>query len=264
MAKVKNLKQRKKAYEIWAWAEGKANASRIAAEVELTTEEVREFKVKDNWAERLKKDKKRGYFKDKIMAESENIPHQPERPEEIDHLQKILDEADIPDRAKLFVMFYLQSYNVKWSALQSGYSKHSAHVRGAAVMNSPKVIDTLNKIKKLMHENIHIRAYDIIDEYIKIAFADITEFVEFKDNKVTLRPSDEIDGRLVTEVKQGREGISIKLADKMKALERLEKLFEIIPDKRLELDHKKFELSEKLAGKAGEDGSKVTIINDIG
>jgi len=38
---------------------------------------------------------------------------------------------------------------------------------------------------------------------------------------VTFKNHDEVDGTLVTELKQDKDGISVKLADKMKAFEML-------------------------------------------
>lgn len=38
-------------------------------------------------------------------------------------------------------------------------------------------------------------------------------------NSVRFRESDMVDGTIITEVKQGKDGASIKLADRMKALE---------------------------------------------
>ena len=81
-----------------------------------------------------------------------------------------------------------------------------------------------------------------------IAFADLTDYVEFgveeipvigmygpievedpntgkkvtltqKENVVRFKSSSEIDGTLLTEVKKGKNGDSIKLADRMKALD---------------------------------------------
>jgi phage terminase small subunit len=102
-----------------------------------------------------------------------------------------------------------------------------------------------------------------LNEYIKIAFADMTEFVEFNDKKVILKDSTKVDGRLITEVKQGRDGVTIKLADKMKAIDRLEKLFNVIPDAKLQLDRERFEFNKKLAEKETLSGNKVIIMNDL-
>lgn len=89
---------------------------------------------------------------------------------------------------------------------------------------------------------------DIFQKYMDIAFADITDYVQFgresvpvmgpygpievKDketggkkqltkevNVIKFRESSEVDGTLISEVKQGKDGASIKLADRMKALE---------------------------------------------
>lgn len=264
MDKKQKLRARKMAYQIWSRSEGKVRYIRISNDTGLTRDEILYYKKKDKWADRLKKDKKENKTNEELEAGLQGILYQPESVSELDDFQSILDKSGLTDQRKLFIMYYLQSYNVKWSAMQSGYSKHSANVRGATVMRDPKVIKTINKIKGLMHNNIYIKAHDIIDEYVKIAFADITEFVEFADNKVTLKPSTSVDGRLITEVKQGREGISLKMADKMKALERLEKLFEIMPDRRLELDSKKFDLTKELSKKVDDGTGRVTIINDIG
>ena len=38
-------------------------------------------------------------------------------------------------------------------------------------------------------------------------------------NSVRLKESDKVDGTLITEVKQGRDGVSVKLADRMKAID---------------------------------------------
>ena len=43
--------------------------------------------------------------------------------------------------------------------------------------------------------------------------------LEKEINSVKFKDSAKVDGTLITEVKQGRDGVSIKLADKMKALE---------------------------------------------
>ena len=90
--------------------------------------------------------------------------------------------------------------------------------------------------------------HDIFQKYMDIAFSDITDYVDFGReevqvmgafgpvqvdnpngdgkiplmktiNSVRFRESDVVDGTIITEVKQGKDGASIKLADRMKALE---------------------------------------------
>ena len=91
-----------------------------------------------------------------------------------------------------------------------------------------------------------------------IAFADITDFVEFGNSTYTdgetqeeiqysyvnLKNSNSVDGTLISEVSKGRDGAKIKLADRMKALEWLSNYFEINPaDKhRRAFENRKLEI----------------------
>ena len=105
---------------------------------------------------------------------------------------------------------------------------------------------------------------DIVQKYIDIAFSDITDYVEFgtkevvgKDNEgnpitmkmnyLDLKNSDEVDGTIITEVKQSRQGVSIKLEDRLKALEWLTRYFEINPEHKLrkEFNEKKLQLERE-------------------
>lgn len=97
---------------------------------------------------------------------------------------------------------------------------------------------------------------DIFQKYMDIAFADLTDYVEFGTeeepvmamygpvkvedpetgkkkqltqtvNVVRFKKSSEVDGTILSEVKHGRNGSSIKLADRMKALQWLSDHMEI-------------------------------------
>lgn len=39
-----------------------------------------------------------------------------------------------------------------------------------------------------------------------------------------------VDGSIIAEVKKGKEGVSIKLTDKMRALDKLTMYFDLVPD----------------------------------
>lgn len=76
-----------------------------------------------------------------------------------------------------------------------------------------------------------LKQEDIFQKYMDIAFADMNDFMSFGQeeietdygprmvNSVRLKESDQVDGTLITEVKQGRDGVSVKLADRMKAID---------------------------------------------
>lgn len=86
-----------------------------------------------------------------------------------------------------------------------------------------------------MMGELFVNGRDVLELYIRIAFADITDYVEFgnytKDGKkgsyVYLKDCDQVDGQLIEEVSVSASGGKIKLLDKTKALEKLEKFFDL-------------------------------------
>lgn len=261
-----DMKTRKEAFLIWARSDGRGYLDRIAKEVGMTEMQIHHYKKKDKWDEKLKKYQAKQSKKLSNVSEvlREDSKFKDASEDEMNEIQEILDNSGLTDKRKIFILHYLNSLNITQAALNAGYPKASARVRGFEIINDERIKPVVGKIVNLMQKNLYVSARDVVDEYVKIAFADITDYVEFDKQQVNLKPSDQVDGRLITEVKQGRDGLTIKLADKMKALERLEKLFEIMPDRKLQLERDKFEWSKKMADQAGEGGNKnVTIINDI-
>lgn len=188
-----------------------------------------------------------------------------------------LEDADLTEKQRLFCLYYIKSFNATMSAIKAGYAKDSAHVEGCRLLRNAKVKAEIKRLKGSMQQDIFIDAMDVLNKYIEIAFADITDYVSFgnteivvdKDeegkpitrniNYVDLKDSDYIDGTILTEVSEGKDGVKVKLADKMKALEKLELYFDLLPDKfkrqiqeeKLQLEKDKFNLI-----KEKEEGNK--------
>lgn len=169
---------------------------------------------------------------------------------------------DLMDKERMFCEQYIRNKNIQLAAVKAGYSKKSAHIVGWKVRQKPNVNRYICWLKLQISKTCHIDAMDIIDQYARIAFADITDFVEIVDNKIKLIDADEIDGQIVTKIKKGRDGgISLELADKFKALEKLEHYFDVMPadwkqkieEKKLELMKDKLEFEKRKFGEGGED-----------
>ena len=69
-------------------------------------------------------------------------------------------------------------------------------------------------------------------------------YITINNNTIKLNNSDTVDTQLIQELKEGKNGITIKLADKNKAMEFLERYFVMNPmDKhKIEYDQRKAEL----------------------
>lgn len=128
----------------------------------------------------------------------------------------------------------------------------------------------------MKRQSILIDEEDIVEMYMRIAFADITDFVEFGQkevpitdkegnyvtsttaNVVNFKEDNMVDGQLIKEIKKGKQGVSIKLQDKMKALEWLSNYFDMNPESkhkkiydnaRLELKREELEFKKKQEAK---------------
>ena len=115
-------------------------------------------------------------------------------------------------------------------------------------MKNPAIRKEIEQLKQNHMNRELLKQEDIFQKFMDIAFADVTDYVSFgreniqvmgafgpvmvenketgekevlekEVNTVKFKQSEDVDGTLITEVKQGKDGASIKLVDKMKALQ---------------------------------------------
>jgi len=206
-------------------------------------------KSREKWQRATKKDAtkpKKVATKKKKDATTNQIPDVA--------IEVFVESDELTEKQRLFCLYYVKSFNATQSAIKAGYAFESAHVEGSRLLRHAKVSKEIKRIKQDMTQGIFIDAMDVLQKWVKIAFADVTDYLTFgqkevevmgafgpiKDedgnvitrrvNYVEFNASNMVDGTLISEVKQGRDGISVKLADKMKALEKLSLYFDLFPD----------------------------------
>ena len=207
-------------------------------------------------------------------------------------------EEDLTEKEQLFCYHYVRTWNLTQAALLAGYgngNKVCAQVQGSRLYQRPRVKQEIDRLKDLFRQEIHVDIQDFLAFCMKVVGADIGDYVRFgavdrviyddngpmKDedgnvikepvNCVSLGESEQLDTSIIQEVKQGKDGISIKLADKKWAWEQLAKYFDWLPDKwqrkieqdKLDLETRKVKAMEEKSG-VNETSSSVTIIDDIG
>lgn len=170
--------------------------------------------------------------------------------ETIKQESEYLDEtAELSEKQRLFCMYYIRSFSAT-KAYQKAYrcSYDVANAEGYKLLVKPCIKKAIQQLKQNRLNRELLDEHDIFQKYIDIAFADLTDYVEFgveetpvmglygpikvkdpntgkkvtltqKENVVRFKSSSEIDGTLLAEVKKGKNGDSIKLADRMKALD---------------------------------------------
>ena len=229
---------RDKAFEIYKASKGEKPLVEIAEELGIKNpSQIRKWKSQDKWDEKINGN---------VTIAKRSVTNV-KNPKTKAKLKEILDDEELSEKERLFCLYYVKYFNGTQAALKAGYSKDGAHVQASRLLRRERVSSYIKELKGELVENVFVEALDVLKEYIKIAFADITNYVtfgqrevEFQDdegnqftrmmNFVDLQEADLVDGSIITEVKQGKDGVSVKLADKMKALDKLSQYFDLVPD----------------------------------
>ncbi|ARK28784.1 terminase small subunit [Halalkalibacter krulwichiae] len=245
--------RRDEAFEIWKKSKGEKKLKDIAAELGVSDTQVRKWKSQDKWEP----------AKGNVTNSKSNVTKQKNVP------VPVIENDDLNDNQKMFCLYYLKYYNAI-KAYQKAYDcdYKSAHSNAHRMMANEGVRTEIQRLKAEQQSGVFLDAQVILQKYMDIAFADITDFLTFgrkevevdkgengepimvEVNYVEFKNSHAVDGTIVTEVKQGKDGVSIKLADKMKALEKLEKYVELLSDtQKSKLEEEKL-LAETVLTKA--------------
>lgn len=142
----------------------------------------------------------------------------------------IENNEELDEERQLFCIYYLKYHNATkaYQKVKPNVTYASASVLSSRILKEKAVQEEIKRLRKELYTEALLDPHDIIQKYIDIAFADITDYITFKGLSVDLKSSEYVDGTIITEVKEGKEGISIKLADRMKALEFLSKHLEMM------------------------------------
>ena len=153
----------------------------------------------------------------------------------------------LTEKQRKFCEYFAEGHNRKMAMIKAGYSNNKYPPTLAyRLLQNPDAKRYVQWLKAKALNKCMINAVDVLDAWIRIAFSDITDFVDIYPNSIRLKPAAEVDGQLVKSIKSGRDGISIELHDKMKALDSLSRYIEDMPhDWREKLERRKLELQEQ-------------------
>ncbi len=240
--------RRDKAFEIYKAAEGNINLIEIAQELGAPPGTVRGWKSKDKWNDKMQQSvgcsnnapERSGTKSERSNDTAEhpiksrehsirNLEHSRKITEgSIEEIERstvqedivIVEHNNLNGQQQLFCLHYIRSFNATKSyqkAFNVSYNvaKSSAH----RLLKKDYIQSAIKDLKEIRFSQALIDTDDILQKYVDIAFADVTDYMEFDSMEVRLKNSDTIDGTLITEVKQNKDGVSLKLADRMKALQ---------------------------------------------
>ncbi len=212
----------------------------IAEKLQLPEGTVRRWKSTYGWGSERS---------DKKSERSERKKARKTEKEVAEDICEVLGHEELSGRQQLFCIYYIKSFNAT-KAYQKAYGVgyQTAASIGYRLLENAGVKKEIERLKKNRLNRALLSEEDIFQRYMDIAFADITDYVEFGRaeqqvmgafgpvyekneetgekipvtvtvNEVRFKESGDVDGTLIQEVSQGRNGAKIKLADRMKAID---------------------------------------------
>ena len=231
----------------------------IASKVGVSDRTLRNWGIKKNGKAETGKPAKKKPAKRKAEAVDKKI------------IESVMKNDELNEKQKLFCLYWVNNRNATQAYLKAyGGSYDTASVNGSKLLVNAKVKAEIDKLRKLKAESIMLNEDDILERYMRIAFADMTDFMSFgsydvplmsdgevvknidgnivmtKENGIVFKESKVVDGGLICEISSNRQGTKIKLEDRQKALDFLAKYFDMNPDNkyRREFDNKKLQLEQ--------------------
>lgn len=210
------------------------------------------------WKNRYKWDSDGSATFQKKSETKRNVSKRKETPVD-DGTRETLQNDELTPDQQMFCIYYSRTFNAAQSYQKAyGCKYESAMVRGSELLRNVKVRKEIERLKEIKRQQIVTGTEDIVELQMRIAFADIGNYmsfgqkeiedsetgIEYMTSTVDLKESKNTDTQIIQEVKKGRDGVSIKLADRQKAIDWLTRFFEMNPSDRhrKEFDKRKLDL----------------------
>lgn len=207
----KRAPERDKAMYMYVKAAGNIKLVDIAKELEVSDNQIRQWKKKDDWDNMTVDDIdmidgkiviksvtngkdnvtiKNNVINEKVTEKNDNVTDNNNDEKEniisptMQEVKELVSNDELTDKEKLFCVIYVQKMN-KTKAYQRAFKcKHeTAMVQGAKLYKKPRVKEQINKMIASQCDR-ELLGRSIIQKYIDIAFADIGDYVDFgRDSK---------------------------------------------------------------------------------
>jgi phage terminase small subunit len=164
----------------------------------------------------------------------------------------------LTEKQKMFVVEYLVDLNATQAAIRAGYSEKTAYRTGADNLKKPQIQAAIREQLEAREARTLITADRVLKEYAKLAFSDITDYLEVITERVVVDwdvnpetgekvPIWEIKQLIVLRdtkdiprdklaaiqcIKHGRYGLEFTLHDKKGALDSIGKHLGMFVEKR--------------------------------
>lgn len=246
MARSPNQKA-EKARELY---KGGMKLVEIASQLECSAATIRTWKNRYKWdADESETFQKKNETK-RNVSKSNASKKQSEETAVADEVKQVIQNTELTDKQQLFCIHYIRCFNAT-KAYQKAYGVDYATAAsiGYRLLEKDGVKQEIHRLKQDRLNREFLSESDVFQKYMDIAFADVTDFVEFGNedvdvildtgerktitvSHVNIKNDADVDGTIISEVSKGKDGVKVKLADRMKALQWLTDHMDLATDKQ--------------------------------
>ena len=246
MARSPNQKA-EKARELY---KGGMKLVEIASQLECSAATIRTWKNRYKWdADESETFQKKNETK-RNVSKSNASKKQSEETAVADEVRQVIQNTNLTDKQQLFCIHYIRCFNAT-KAYQKAYGVDYATAAsiGYRLLEKDGVKQEIHRLKQDRLNREFLSESDVFQKYMDIAFADVTDFVEFGNEDVDVIPDTgerktitvsyvnikndaDVYGTIISEVSKGKDGVKVKLADRMKALQWLTDHMDLATEKQ--------------------------------
>jgi phage terminase small subunit len=263
----------------------------IADKYNVSLNTVKSWKTRYKWS---KDNKKSVHTKnEKVCTQNNSMQKEKDTIKEpiSEAVKKLIKNNELTEQQKDFCMYYVK-YRNKTKAYMKAYNcgYKNANANAHKIWSNKVIRKEIDRQLEELRNGIMFDIKDLIQLNMDIAFADMKDYtawgkkevevdrdedgepIKVEVNYVDFKDSEEVDGTLISEVKKGKDGVSIKLQDKGKSIDFLYKHLMYVDEdakRMLDVAYKKFqneklqEEVKKLKGDKENRKEPVRIVDDI-
>jgi phage terminase small subunit len=139
-----------------------------------------------------------------------------------------MSKENLTPKQQIFIEHYLRTLNATQSAIAAGYSKKTARQIGQENLTKPVIKEEIDKALERRKKKIQVKADDILQELVKIGFADVKGTATWTASGIKLKDSDDVEDSVSAAIQEVQESVGphgtavkIKMHDKIRALKLL-------------------------------------------
>lgn len=180
-------------------------------------------------------------------------------------LRAEVDKSELNEHHKLFCLYYVQNHNATQAYVNAyGCTRRTAGVNGHALLKKTEIKTEIQRLQKLIEEDMGVNAMAMIRFCLKVVGADIGDYLEFRPQEidvtspdgtttkgtissVIVKDSDYCDTSLIKSIRQQGASVHVELYSKQWAWDKLDKFFGWTQSKQAEDGSGTLSIAEAMA-----------------